>query len=110
MAQVAVGPADAEPGLLEDGGAPLERLRARRPEGEMAHARGLGRGELERVMLVVVPAAEVDGVAAAAALREAHDVDEEVEALLRFRRQQLDVRQVREVERTKCRLHGCPFS
>jgi hypothetical protein len=53
------------------------------------------------VVLVVVPAAEIDGVALAAALRQAHDVDEEIEALLRLRSQQLDVREVREVERTQ---------
>ena len=59
----------------------------------MAHARDVRRRELERVVLVVVPAAEIDGVALAAALGEAHDVDEEVEALFRLRSQQSHVRQ-----------------
>ena len=57
----------------------LQRLGARRPVGEMAHAGDLRGGQLQRVALVVVPAAQIDGVAAAPALGHAHDIDEEAQ-------------------------------
>ena len=78
--------------------AALQRLGARGAVGEMAHAGDLGRGELQRVMLVVVPAAQVDRVALPAAFGHAEDVDEEAQALLGLRRQKLDMRQVRQIE------------
>jgi len=46
---------------------------------------------------VIVPGAQVHRIAAAAALRHAEDVDEKPEAVVRRRRQQLDMREVREV-------------
>ena len=45
-------------------------------------------------MLVVIPATEVDRIALPAAFGHAHHVDEEVEALLRLWRNQLDVSEV----------------
>jgi len=52
---------------------------------------------LKRVVFVIVPGAQVHRVAAAAALGHAEDVDEKPEAVVRLRRQQLDMREVREV-------------
>jgi len=63
----------------------------------VAHASHFRRGELERVVFVIVPGAQVHRIAAAAALRHAEDVDEKPEAVVRPRRQQLDMREVREV-------------
>jgi hypothetical protein len=50
----------------------------------MRHAGGVGGGQLERVELVIVPGAQIDGIALAAALGQPVDIDEEVEALLEF--------------------------
>jgi len=49
-------------------------------------------------MFVVVPAAQIDGVAAAAALGHAHHVDEEVQALVRLGCEQFEVGEVSEIE------------
>ena len=51
----------------------LQRFGARRAVGEMAHAGDLRGGQLQRVVLVVVPAAQVDRFAAPAALGHAED-------------------------------------
>ena len=69
VAEIAVGPADVEARALQRRGAPLQRLRRARAIGDMAHARRLRRRQLERIALVVVPAAQIDGVALLAALR-----------------------------------------
>jgi hypothetical protein len=106
MPEVAVRPSLALAGLLDDGGPPLERFRARRAPRDVAHARHFRRRQLQRVMFVIVPSAQKDGVAAAAALGHPHDVDEEMEAFLRLRRQQLDVREVGEIKRSNCGFHG----
>ncbi|MGH3218301.1 MAG: hypothetical protein ACRDPY_06155 [Streptosporangiaceae bacterium] len=55
------------------------------------------RGELDRVVLVVVPRAQVDGVALAAVLGQAEDVHEESQARLGLSSQQLDVPDVPDV-------------
>ena len=88
----------AKAGRFDDADAPLQRFGARRAEGEMPHAGGLRRGQLERVVFVVVPAAQIDRVALTAALGHPHDVDEEVQALFGLGRQQFDVGEVREIE------------
>src|SRR6185503_17751769 len=65
MSEVTVRPSLPEPGLLDDAYTILQRLGARRAKREMAHARHFRRRQLERVVLVVVPAAQIDGVALA---------------------------------------------
>ncbi len=97
VAEIAIGPSAAGSRGIDDRHAVLERLGARRAKGDVAHARHLRRGELERVMFVVVPRAEVHRIAAPSALRHAHDVGEEPKALIRLRREQLDVREMGEV-------------
>ena len=73
------------------------QLRTRRAKRDVAHAGHFRRGELEGVVFVIVPGAQVHRIATAAALRHPEDVDEKPEAVVRPRRQQLDVREVREV-------------
>ena len=51
-------------------------------------------GELERIALIVVPAAQVDGVALAAAFGHTHDVDEKTEALFRLGGEKFQMAQV----------------
>ena len=97
MAEIAFRPPRAEAGGVDDRGAPFERFRARGAKRDVAHAGHFRRGELERVVFVIVPGAQVHRIAAAAALRHAQDVDEKPEAVVRPRRQQLDVREVGEV-------------
>ena len=87
-----------KPEPFERGDAALQRLRAARAERHVPHARGLRGRQLQRMALVIVPAAQIDRVALAAALGHAHDVDEEVQALVRLRRQQLDVAEMGEIE------------
>ena len=59
--------------------------------------------------LVVVEGAEIDGIAFAAALRQPVDIDEEVEALLGLVGQQLDMAEMRDVERGFASRHFHPF-
>ena len=63
----------------------------------MAEAGQLGLGQLEAVALVVAPAAQVDGLALARLDLHPEHVDEEAQALVGQRRQQLGVADVREV-------------
>ena len=80
----------------------------RRAEGDMRHAGGLRGGELERIALVVVPAAQIDAVALLAALGHAHHVDEELAALLEFRRQHFEMAEMGDVEvRFGCMVRSC---
>src|SRR5665647_1216306 len=97
VAEVAIAPADIEAGAFERGGAPLERLRAAGTERRMSHARGLRGGELERIALVVVPAAQVDAVAFLAALGHAHHVDEELSAFREFGGEDFDMAEMGDV-------------
>ena len=53
---------------------------------------------LSAIALVIVPAAQIDAVALRAALRHAHDIDEEFAALLEFRRQQFEMREMGNIE------------
>ena len=105
VAEVAVAPADVEAGAFQRGGAPLQRLGRARAIGDMRHAVGFRGGELERIALVVVVAAQIDAVAFLAALGHAHHVDEKARALVEARRQQFEVPEMGDVE-IGFRRHG----
>ena len=79
--RIAVLPADAEPRRLDRRHPALERGLARGPQPDPADARGFVRGELDRMVLVVIPGAQVDRVALAAGLGQAEHVHEEPQAL-----------------------------
>ena len=101
--EIAIGPADLESGSLQRGDAPLQRLRASRPQRHVLHPGGLRRRQLERIALVIVPAAQIDRLALAAADGHAHHVDKEFQALVRLRRQQFHVAEMGEIEnRFRC--------
>jgi hypothetical protein len=104
VAEIAVVPADVEARARERRGPPLQRLRAAGAERAMPEPRCPRWGELEGIALVVVPAAQIDAVALLAALGHAHDVDEEPAAVLEFRRQDLDMAEMGDVE-NGLRLH-----
>ena len=70
----------------------------------MAETRGLGRSELERIALIVIPGAQIDRFASTSADRHPHDVDEEGEALVGLRRQELEMAEMGNVENGLC-LH-----
>jgi hypothetical protein len=106
VAQVAISPSLAGPATFDDRHTSLQRFGAGRPKCEMAHPCGLCGGEFERVMLVVVPPAQVDRLAATRGFGHAHDVDKEVEALVRLGCEYFQVTQVGEIERSDCRLHS----
>src|SRR5581483_586987 len=82
----------AETGRVDRSRAALERLRAPRPQADMADPALRRLGELERVAEVVAPSAEEDGAALARLLLHPEDVDEEAQALLGLRRKELRVR------------------
>ena len=91
VAHVAVDPAEPAPGRLDGGDAAVERLGAPRSQRDVPEP-GAGRlGELQAVAEVVAPAAQEDGLPVARFLLHAEHVDEEAEALLRLRREQLRV-------------------
>jgi hypothetical protein len=97
VTDVAVEPRPVDAGLLQRVYPPSERLGAVCPVREVPEA-GLGRGrQLERGPLVVAESAQIDGVAALGRHLHAEELAEVGEALVRLRRQQLDVREVREV-------------
>ncbi len=97
LAEIALGPADAEARGLDRLDAPLERLRAPGAEREMPHARLLRRRELQRVVQVIVVGAQINRVALARGLLHADHLDEEPQALVGLRRQHFDMRQMRDV-------------
>ena len=78
---IAVLPADAEPGRLDRGHPRLQGGLAGGPQPHPADARGVVRGQLDRVVLVVVPGAQVDRVALAAGLGQPEHLHEEPQAL-----------------------------
>ncbi len=98
LPHVAIGPADLEFGALQRRDAPLQRLRAARPQRHVLHAGSLRGRQLERIALVIVPAAQVDRLALAAADGHAHHVDKELQALVGLRRQQFHVAEMGEIE------------
>src|SRR5262249_12367598 len=84
VAEIAVAPADIETRSLQCGRASLQGPERTRPEGRVSEAGRLGCRQLERVLLIVVPAAQKDTVAFFTTLRHAHDVDEKPAAFLEF--------------------------
>src|SRR3954468_4474785 len=74
-----------------------ERLRAPRPQAADGEAGRRRLGELEAVALVVAPAAQVRRPAFLALDLHAHHVDEEPQARLRLRGQELDRPEVRDL-------------
>ncbi len=98
MAEIALRPAEPQAHRLDHLDAALERLPRRGAVAAMGHPGGLRRGQLQRVELVVVEGAEIDGIAFAPALRQSVDVDEEVEAFFGLVGQKLDMAEMRHVE------------
>ena len=98
LPHVAVDPADLETRSLQRGDAPLQRLRAAGAQRHVLHARRFRRRQLQRIALVIVPAAQIDRLALAAGHGHAHHVDEEFQALVGFWRQQLHVAEMGHVE------------
>ncbi len=94
---VAVGPLAVDSRRFERGDAARERLGAVRAVGDVPHSRLRSGGQLQRRTLVVAEAAQVDRVAALAGNLHAEDLSEVRQALVGPRRQQLDMREVREV-------------
>src|SRR5690348_14240287 len=94
---VAVLPGDAQPGRFDRRHPCLQCGLAGGPQPDPADARGLVRGELHRVVLVVVPGAQVHRVALAAGLGHAEHLHEEPQALAHLGGQQLDVAEVRDI-------------
>ncbi|MGX1292226.1 hypothetical protein AB7M75_002134 [Bradyrhizobium ottawaense] len=107
LPHVAVDPADIEAGALQRGDAALQRLLAARAQRHVLHARGLRRRQLERIALVIVPAAQVNRLALLAADGHAHDVNEEFQALIGLGRQQLHMAEMSQIE-DRFGLHGFP--
>ena len=93
-ARVAVLPADTKPGRLDRRHPGLQGGLTGGPQPHPPDARGLVRGELDRMVLVVVPGAQVDRVAFAARLGQAEHLHEEPQALAELGRQQLDISEV----------------
>src|SRR6266700_3004981 len=91
---VAVLPADAQAGRLDRGHPAVQCLLAGRAQAGAADARGRRRGQLQAVVLVVVPGAQVDRVAAGPVLGEAEHLGEEPQALVRLRGEQFRVGEV----------------
>src|SRR5579885_1334754 len=79
---VTVDPADLKAGALQRGDATLQRLRAAGAERGMSEARGLCPRQLQGVALIVVPAAQIDGVPLGATDGHAEHVDKERQALV----------------------------
>ena len=97
-AHLAVDPASAESGLVDRGDATLQCVLARRAEGRAADACGIRGGQLDRVELVVVPAAQKHGVALFGDHAHREKLREERAALLELRGEQLDAAEVGDVE------------
>jgi hypothetical protein len=96
-AEVAVDPAQPEPGRLDRGDAPRERLGAHRAPGDAPHAGLRGGGQLERARRVIAVAAQVGRLPGDVHDLHAEHVPEVPEAPVQLRRQQLDVAEVRDV-------------
>ena len=91
VADVPVDPAEPEPRRLDGRHPPVERLGAPRPQRDVPEP-GLRRlRELQAVAEVVAPAPQEDGLPVARLLLHAEHVDEEAEALLGLRGQELRV-------------------
>ncbi len=98
MAQVAIRPADPAAHRLDRRHAPEQRRLAGGTIADMGDTRRLRGSQLQRMELVIVPAAQIDAVALTPALREAKHIDEEGEARLRLVGQELDMAKMGDVE------------
>src|SRR5262245_61148743 len=106
MTEVAVSPSLPGPAPFDDRHTPRQRFGTRRSKREMPHSRRLRCSELQRVVFVIVPTAQVDGVTAAGGFGHAHDVDEEIQALVRLGCEDFKMPEVREIERADRGLHS----
>ena len=109
MAEVAFVPTDLEARAFQRGDAAFECLRTAGAISDVAEPSLFGRGELQRMTLVIVVRAQVNRITLAAAFGHAHHVDEEAQAFLGFRREQFEVAQVGHVH-NRFRLHTFPRS
>src|SRR4029079_12652454 len=105
VAEIPIRPSDVKARTLERSSAAFECLRGAGPERGMAETGRLCVRQLERIALIVVPAAQIDAAVFFSALRHPHYVDEKSAAVLEFRRQQLDMAEVCNVA-DRFRLHG----
>ena len=64
----------------------VERLLAARTQSHVSHSGRLSGGEFQSMAFVIVPGAQVNGVAFAAAFGHPHDVGEEAQAGIGLRR------------------------
>jgi hypothetical protein len=103
--EVAVGPAEAEAGGLDGGDTSLQRLRAPGAQREVRHPRRGRLRQLQAVPLVVAPAPQEDRLTVARLDLHAQDVDEEAQALLGLRGQQLRMADVRDLVQRRRRRH-----
>ena len=94
---VTVVPADPQPGRFDRRHSPLESLGAPGADRGMAEPGQLGLGQLEAVGLVLAPPAQEHRLAAAVLDLHPEQVDEEVQAVVGKRREQLGVGDVGEV-------------
>jgi hypothetical protein len=108
VAEVAVIPANFEPRTLQRCDAALKRLRAARAIGDVAESRLFRPRQLQRVALVIVVGAKINGIALASAFRHAHDLNEEAPAFFRLGREQFEMAQVGHVH-DGFRLHTFPW-
>ena len=97
VADVAVDPLAALSALLHRGDAALERPWAPGAEREMAEPREGCLGQLQAVALVVTPPAQKHGLSLTRLDLHPEQLDKEAQALVRERREQLRVPDVREV-------------
>jgi hypothetical protein len=97
VTEVAGEPLARDAGRLEGGDPARQRLGAVRAVREVPDTRLPRRRELQRRALVLAEAAQVNRVAVVTRDVHAEELAEVVEALLGSRRQELDVREVREV-------------
>ena len=91
VTEIALEPLALDAGRLECGDPALQGLCAVCPVGNMPDPSPLGGGQLQRGSLVVAEATQVDGIATLAGDFQPEDLPEVVEALVRLRRQELDV-------------------
>jgi hypothetical protein len=110
VADIAVDPPEAEPGLLDGSDSPVQRRGAPRAQREVAKSCSGRLGELQAVAEVVTPTAQVDRPALARLLLQSEHVDEEAQALVRLRRQKLRMADPGDVvERVASNVaHGSP--
>src|SRR5215472_1522441 len=93
-ADIAVPPADAEPGRVYRGHPTLQCILTRSAQPGPANPRGRRTGQFQAVVLVVVPSAQVDRVAAGPVLGGSGNLGKKPQALFGLRGEQLRVGQM----------------